>query len=169
MKHVDIDVQLQLLRRMDHPWLAKVLIAVLLLSVFALSYKAMTEGKYGLLFVPVILMLFIWALAESLPHIHRAVLGIDSNDRQRGHAKIWMAHSTDDVSYYVDVTIAGQEIWSFQFRPVGWIPVPGIIEVECCFIHGTPWPVLILTSHGVLHPCAKPLPMEGDEAALRTK
>lgn len=169
MKHVDIDVQLQLLRRMDRPWVAKILIAVPLLAALVLSHKAMSEGKYGLLFIPVILMLFVWALRESLPHIHRAVLGIDSNDRQHGRAKIWTVQSTDDVSYYVDVTIAGQGTWTYQFRPIGWIPEPGIIDVECCFIHGTPWPVLILTPHGILHPCAKPLPMRGNGTALRTE
>lgn len=169
MKHVGIDVQLQFLRRMDRPWVAKVLITVLLLLALVLSHKAISEGKYGLLFVAVILTLFGWALWESMPHIRRAVLGIDSKDRQHGHAKIWTVQSSGDMSYYVDVAIAGQETWSFQFRPIAWIPVPGIIDAECRFIHGTPWPVLILTPHGVLHPCAKPLPMRGNGAALPTE
>jgi hypothetical protein len=169
MKHADIDVQLQLLRRMDRPWLAPVLNAGILLSSVVLSYKAISEGEYGLLFVAVILVLFVWALWESTPHIHRAALGIESKDRRPAHLKIWTVQSADEVSYYVDVTISRLETWTFQFRPVGWIPLPGNIEAECRFIHGTPWPVLILTAHGILHPCANPLPMRDNAAMELTK
>lgn len=151
-----VEEQLKTLQSMGKQWVGITAIAVFMVPGLLLLYMALSKREYGL--IPFVFAFGFFALIvnQGLPHIRRAIQGIDSNDRCDGTAKISIEESSETTYYKADVTVPLRGRWIFHFRPQGWTPEEVQLSVECRFIHDFDWPVLVVSESGLIHPSEKP-------------
>lgn len=114
---------------------------------------------YGVALVFALLAFAIW---QTSPHIHNAVRGLREGLKQNGTVEIsvhqWRdAESNSYDSYDGLILMDNQPVWQMEFvTPQNWQPVEGRYSAQLAFIRGVEWPVVILTSDGLLYPRFKP-------------
>lgn len=156
MHESSVEEQLESLRDMGQSWVALAAQGIFVVPALILFYKAFTMREYGLITIGVVVLFFALIIQQGMPHIRRAIEGIDSADRSEGSAQISIEESTETTYYYADVTIPGRGRWVLEFRPQGWTPTEALLPVACHFIPGVDWPVLLLADKGVMSPSTTP-------------
>jgi hypothetical protein len=97
----------------------------------------------------------------TTPHIRNAARGIIEGIKQNGTVKISVrqeqAAEANYDTYHGLISMDNQLLWEMDFvQPQGWQPIEGIHQAQLAFIRGVEWPVVILTTVGLLYPCCKP-------------
>jgi len=162
MKAAALEEQLNNLRDMGKSWVGIAAQGVFAIPALIVFYKALTLREYGLIPIGIGLSLFALIIYQGMPHVRRAVKGIDSNDRCRGTVKISIEESSENTYYKAEVSVYRRGGWEFPFRPQGWIAEEQELQVECRFIRGVEWPVLLVCEIGLIYPTGTPKPMRPD-------
>lgn len=152
MRESTVEEQLETLRGMGQSWVGLAAQGIFVVPALIVFYKAFTLREYGLIPIGLGVLFFALIIRQGMPHIRRAIEGIDSADRSEGSAQITIEESSETTYYNADVTIPGRGRWVFQFRPQGWTPTEALLPVACHFIPGVDWPVLLLAEQGVISP-----------------
>ena len=82
--------------------------------------------------------------------------------KQNGEVEISIHPWTDAESNRYDsyqglVFMDNQPLWQMEFvTPQNWQPMEGKYSAQLAFIRGVEWPVVLLTSEGLLYPRLKP-------------
>lgn len=152
MRDSTVEEQFETLRSMGRSWVGLAAQGIFVVPALIVFYKAFTLREYGLIPIGLGLLLFAAVVFQGMPHIRRAILGIDSNDRCDGTAQISIEESSETTYYKADVTIPQRGRWIFHFQPQGWTPEEAVLTVECRFIRGVDWPVLLVADSGLISP-----------------
>ena len=94
---------------------------------------------------------------QTSPHINNAVKGIAKGTRTCGEVSFSITRWSDSDTYIATIVSGCGQPWKFEFIPQGWTPVEETAEAELVFISGVEWPVLLLTSNGLLYPRYTPI------------
>lgn len=156
MKTATLDEQLENLRNMGKSWVGLAAQGIFVIPALIVFYKALTLREYGLIPIGIGLLFFALIIHQGMPHVRRAVRGIDSNDRCRGVVNITIEETSENIYYTADVTVYRRGRWAIPFRPQGWIPETMELPVECRFIRDVDWPVLLVAEVGLIHPTDTP-------------
>lgn len=152
MRDSTLEEQFETLRSMGRSWVGLAAQGVFVVPALIVFYKAFTLREYGLIPIGVGLLLFAAIIHQGMPHIRRAVRGIDSNDRCEGTAQISIEESSETTYYKAVVTTPRRGRWAFHFQPQGWTPEEAVLTVECRFIRDVEWPVLLVAEPGLISP-----------------
>lgn len=144
--------QLETLRSMGRSWVGLAAQGMFVVPALIVFYKAFTLREYGLIPIGGGLLLFAAVVFQGMPHIRRAIQGIDSDDRCGGTAEISIEESSETTYYKAVVTTPLRGRWVFHFQPQGWTPEEVVLPVECRFIDGVEWPVLVVAEPGLISP-----------------
>ena len=106
--------------------------------------------------------LISFAICNTTPHISNAARGLREGIKQKGDVEIsihqWTdAESNQYESYKGLILMDNQPLWQMEFvQPQNWQPKEGRYPAELFFIRGVEWPVVLITSDGLLYPRLKP-------------
>jgi len=143
------------------------LIVFIILAV-ASVIKGVATGEFGYFMLAAIISFVVFCGWQTAPHIHNAVKGVTEGTRIHGEISISITECSDaSDTYYVTVISGCSRSWRFEFIPSGWRPVEENNEAELVFISGVEWPVLILTSKGIMHPRFTPSVADGVRPGIK--
>ena len=114
---------------------------------------------YGIAIAFALVAFAIW---NTTPHIGNAARGLEEGVKQDGDVKIRIHQWTDaELSQYESyngmILMDNQPLWQMEFvQPQNWHPKEGRYPAELFFIRGVEWPVVLITSDGLLYPRLKP-------------
>lgn len=151
-----LDDQLASLRSMGQPWVGPMAKALFVLPALILLYRAFAFREYPLIVFVVFFAFFAGLISQGMPHIRRAIAGIEASDRVPGKAKIRIEEGMETERYVLEVVVAGRGAWTFDFRPQHWAPEDDEADVECRFIPEVGWPALVLSDKGIMYPTQAP-------------
>lgn len=154
-----VDEQLATLRSMGQPWVGPMAKALFVVPGLILLYRAFAFREYQLIIFLIFFVFFAGLVSQGMPHIRRAIAGIDTSDRVTGMARIRIEEGMETERYVLEVMVAGRGAWTFDFRPQHWVPKEGETDVECRFIPEIGWPVLVLSDKGIMYPTQAPKPI----------
>jgi hypothetical protein len=152
MRDSTLEEQFETLRGMGKSWVGLAAQGIFLVPALVIFFKAFILREYGLIPIGGGLLLFAAIVSQGMPHIRRAIQGIDSNDRWEGRAEISIEESSETTYYKADVRIPQRGRWVFHFQPQGWTPEEAVLMVDCRFISGVDWPVLLVADSGLISP-----------------
>jgi hypothetical protein len=141
---------------------------VVLLSAGLVLTGAFTGNPvfYGIALAFALIAFAIW---NTTPHISNAARGLREGMKQNGDVEIsihqWTdAESNQYESYNGLILMDNQPLWQMEFvQPQNWQPKEGHYPAELAFIRGVEWPVVLLTSDGLLYPRLKPRRVPGGQ------
>ncbi|MDP2853075.1 MAG: hypothetical protein Q8O28_02370 [Smithellaceae bacterium] len=114
---------------------------------------------YGIALASALIAFAIWQIT---PHISNAARGLKEGLKQDGAVEIsihqWTdAESNRHDSYWGLISMDNQPLWQMEFvTPQNWQLGEGKHSAQLAFIRGVAWPVVVLTSEGLLYPRLKP-------------
>ncbi|KAB2964798.1 hypothetical protein [Zoogloea sp.] len=152
MRNSTLEEQFETLRSMGKSWVGLAAQGIFVVPALVVFYKAFSLREYGLIPIGAGLLLFAAVVFQGMPHIRRAIQGIDSDDRCKGTAQISIEESSETTYYKALVTTPQRGRWVFHFQPQGWTPEEAVLTVECRFIRGVDWPVLLVAEAGLISP-----------------
>ena len=142
-------------------------------SVVVLSVGLVLAGAFtgNLVFygIAIAFALVAFAIWNATPHIGNAARGLKEGVKQDGDVKIRIHQWTDaELSQYESyngmILMDNQPLWQMVFvQPQNWHPKEGRYPAELVFIRGVTWPVVLLTSDGLLYPRLKPRRVPGGQ------
>jgi hypothetical protein len=121
---------------------------------------------YGIALAFALIAFAIW---NTTPHISNAARGLREGMKQNGDVEIgihqWTdAESNQCESYNGLILMDNQTLWQMEFvQPQNWQPKEGRYPAELVFIRVVEWPVVLLTSDGLLYPRLKPRRVPGGQ------
>jgi hypothetical protein len=117
-------------------------------------------GIFVYYIIAIVLGVAVLIVGQITPHISNAVRGMSEGKKQNGSVMVsikqWLVEGSDHESYHGLISMDNQPLWQMEFVQPQWQPVEGVYQAELVFICGVDWPVVILTSDGLLYPRYKP-------------
>ena len=75
-----------------------------------------------------------------------------------------MIKMSSNLHFYTLTAYYLSSLWQMEFvQPQNWQPKEGRYPAELVFIRGVEWPVVLLTSDGLLYPRLKPRRVPGGQ------
>lgn len=156
MPSTSLEQQIETLRSMGQPWVGWMAKALFVVPALILLYRAFAFREYPLIVFAVFFGFFAGVVFQGMPHVRRAIAGIDTDDRMGGRAKTWSEEGSESIHHMLEVRVPGRGSWVFEFRPQHWVPKDEEIDVQCRFIPHVRWPVLVLSDRGLMYPTQTP-------------
>ena len=102
-----------------------------------------------------VITLAVW---QTMPHIQNAARGLTEGRWIQGVVDLSVDTSPDTPTWHGVLRADGQLTWKIDFcSPIGWQPPTGPSSAEWCYLDDVPWPVLLRTPDGILHPRYNPV------------
>ncbi|HPL97861.1 MAG TPA: hypothetical protein PLB14_07640 [Smithellaceae bacterium] len=114
---------------------------------------------YGIAAAAAVVSFALWKIT---PHINNAARGLKEGMRQEGAVEISVVQWKDaeanlHEAYRGLILVDQRPVWRMEFAaPDGWQPAAGVYPAQLVFLIGVAWPVAVVTSDGILYPCARP-------------
>lgn len=156
MPSTSLEEQIDTLRGMGKPWVGWMAQAMFVVPALILLYRALAFREYPLIVFAAFFGFFAGLVSQGMPHIRRAIAGIDTCDSTSGQAKTWTEEGSESVHHMLEVRVPGRGSWVFEYRPQHWEPKDEEMVVQCRFISHVRWPVLVLSDRGLMYPTHTP-------------
>lgn len=141
--------------------------AVLWLLAAGLAAAAGVMQHLAYFIVALLAAVAAWSSRQAAPYVRRAARALEQGSRSPGGVRIEITEWSESRTFHATVTAPDARPWRFEFTPPGWTPAEGLHDAEIFMLPGTPWPALLRTSQGLLHPRSRPQPAPATSPATR--
>jgi len=136
-------------------------LTVLVVVAMAVAIWAVSNRIWGGLWGVVVLLFLAVAMRSSArdaaPHQARARQALTDFETVAGTVRVVATSDDGTTTYQAGVQDRSGQHWTFSCGPYGgWCPETGDYPAQLRYLPDVPWPVLVLTEQGLLHPGRQP-------------
>lgn len=158
-----IEDQVRLLQKFGNPDFQQRCALVLAALCLGLLGIAWVQREFFFAFLALMFVVIGLSGRRQLRFADLAAKAWRTGTTASGTLELTVKTDGEDTSYSGVVRDAQQRSWQMRFgKPPGWEPEGGQIAVKLYSVSAVPWPVLILTAHGLLLPNAEPKPLQAN-------
>jgi len=157
--------QFELLQQQSEPYFLRRTqigcLTVLVVIAMAVAFWAVSNRIWGGLFGVVVLLFLAVAIRSSArdaaPHLARARQALTNFEAVAGTVRVVATSDDGTTTYHAGVQDRRGQDWTFSCDPYGgWCPETGDYPAQLRYLPDVPWPVLVVTEQGLLHPGRQP-------------